>query len=210
MPTQPRRRYNSAQRVEAAEATRGRVLESAKALFGQRGIDKVTIAEIAREAGVAGSTVYALFGSKAGLLQAMMEKTLFGPAFQEAQQMLAGVTDGVRLVELTARMARAIYGAEAAELGVIRGASAFSADLRSTEAGFEQVRRDMQQGRLERLFAQGRARSGLSFTEAQTVMAMYTSRDVYRMLVVEAGWTPEAYEAWLSRTLVEALVSPEP
>ena len=184
------------------------MLDAAKALFAGRGIDKVSVAEIARSAGVGGSTVYALFGSKAGLLRAMMEQTLFGPAFQAAQQMLVGVTDGVRLVELTARMARAIYGAEAAELGVIRGASAFSADLRSTEAEFEQVRRDMQRPRLERLFEQGRARAGLSFAEAQTVMAMFTSRDVYRMLVVEGGWTADAYEAWLARTLVEALVEP--
>lgn len=206
MPTQPRRPYRSSQRQEAAEATRARVLDAARALFAERGLDKVTIAEVARAAGVAGSTVYGLFASKAGILRALMQASLFGPRFQAAQQVLAGVTDPVELVELTAGVARAIYEAENAELGVIRGAAAFSADLRETEAEFETMRRDMQRARLEALFAAGRARRDLDLAQAQQVMWMLTSRDVYRMLVHDGGWTPDAYQAWLARTLVEALV----
>jgi len=206
MPTQPRRRYVSAQRQESADATRARVLDAARALFSEKGLDKVTIAEIAHAAGVAGSTVYALFASKAGILRALMQATLFGPAFQAAQATLAGVDDPVRLIELTAGVARAIYEAESAELGVLRGAAAFSADLRETEAEFEGIRRQMQKDRLDRLFAAGRARHDLSLAEAQQVMWMFTSRDVYRMLVHDGGWSPDQYQAWLARTLVEALV----
>ena len=208
MPTQPRRRYVSAQRHESAEATRGRVLDAAKALFSERGIDKVTIAEIARTAGVAGSTVYGLFASKTGILSALMRAAMFGPRYQAAQQVLSGVGDPVRLVELTGSVARAIYEAESVELGLLRGASAFSADLRETEAEFETMRRDMQRARLERLFAEGRARRGLDLADAQQLMWMYTSRDIFRMLVHDGGWTLDEYEAWLSRTLVEALVEP--
>lgn len=208
MPTQPRRRYDSAQRQVSADATRLRVLDAARALFSEKGLDKVTIAEIARAAGVAGSTVYALFGSKAGILRALMEATLFGPAFRAAQETLAGVDDPVRLIELTARVARAIYEAESAELGVLRGAAAFSADLRETEAEFENLRRRMQQDRLERLFAAGRARRDLTLPEARQVMWMFTSRDIYRMLVHDGGWSPDQYQAWLARTLVETLVAP--
>jgi hypothetical protein len=89
---------------------------------------------------------------------------------------------------------------------VLRGAAAFSADLRETEAEFEDIRRRMQKDRLDRLFASGRARRGLSLAEAQQVMWMLTSRDVYRMLVHDGGWSPEQYQAWLARTLAEALV----
>jgi AcrR family transcriptional regulator len=206
MQTQPRRRYVSTQRQESADATRARVLEAARALFSENGLDKVTIAEIARAAGVAGSTVYALFASKAGILRALMQATLFGPAFRAAQETLAGVEDPVRLIELTAGVSRAIYEAESAELGVLRGAAAFSADLRETEAEFEDIRRRMQKDRLDRLFAAGRARRDLTFAEAQQVMWMYTSRDIYRMLVHDGGWSPDRYQAWLGRTLLEALV----
>lgn len=208
MTSQPRRRYVSAQRKGAAEATRAHVLAAAKALFSERGIDKVTIAEVARSAGVAGSTVYALFSSKAGILRALMQGALFGPGYEAAQQELDGVDDPVRLVELTAGVARAVYEGESVELGVLRGASAFSADLRETEAEFERLRREMQRPRLERLFAAGHARRDLDFARAQQLMWMYTSRDVYRMLVHDSGWTPDTYQAWLARTLVEALVEP--
>ena len=39
---------------------------------------------------------------------------------------------------------------------------------------------------------------------------MYTSRDVYRMLVHDGGWPPDRYQEWLSRTLLEALVADAP
>jgi hypothetical protein len=38
---------------------------------------------------------------------------------------------------------------------------------------------------------------------------MYTGRDIYRMLVSETGWSPDRYQEWLSRTLLDALVAPK-
>jgi hypothetical protein len=58
------------------------------------------------------------------------------------------------------------------------------------------------------LFAESQQRKGLTFDEARRVLWMYTSRDVYRMLVHEGGWTPDRYQEWLCDTLMEALVSP--
>ncbi len=34
-------------------------------------------------------------------------------------------------------------------------------------------------------------------------------RDSARMLVVERGWTPEAYEQWLAGVLVTSLLKPD-
>jgi hypothetical protein len=65
----------------------------------------------------------------------------------------------------------------------------------------------MQQERIKRLYAEAKARPGLPMARARRLLWMYTSRDVYRMLVHEAGWTPDEYEAWLSQTLVDALVA---
>lgn len=36
-------------------------------------------------------------------------------------------------------------------------------------------------------------------------MWMFTSRDCYRMLVVEKQWSPEEYEKWLAELLVREL-----
>jgi hypothetical protein len=64
----------------------------------------------------------------------------------------------------------------------------------------------MQEERIRLLFAQSKARKGLRAEDARRLLWMYTSRDIYRMLVQDGGWTPDAYQAWLAATLVEALV----
>jgi AcrR family transcriptional regulator len=209
MSTPPRRKYRSGQRAQSAEATRARVLNAARILFIRRGIDKVTIAQIAEKAKVAGSTIYALYKSKEGLLRALMRAALFGPRFQAAQAQLAGISDPVRLIALSANVARAIYEAESAELGLMRGASAFSPALRKLEQEFEKIRFDMQEERMKLLFASKMAKPGIDYTGARRLLWMYTSRDIYRMLVHESGWTPDQYQAWLSDTLVAALLDPK-
>lgn len=160
------------------------------------------------KAGVSVSTVYALYKSKEGILRGLMDSALFGQRFQAAIAKLKGVTDAVHLIKLTPSVARAIYEGESSELGLIRGASAFSAPLRKMETELEGLRFKMQKERIELLFDQGRQRKGLTIEEARRILWMYTSRDVYRLLVHEAGWTPDRYERWLSDTLMHALIDP--
>lgn len=202
------RTYTSKRREQTALATRKRVLDAAKLMFARHGIDRVTIAEIGDKAGVAASTVYALFKSKDGILQAIMREALFGDRFRAAQAIMDGMTDAKQLIALTANVARAIYESESQELGLIRGASAFSPALRKIEAEFEGIRYQMQEERIRALFSQGNARRGLNAEQARRLLWMYTSRDVYRMLVQDGGWSAQRYQEWLARTLVEALMEP--
>src|SRR5262245_41207405 len=139
-PKTRKRAYDSTLREEAAAATRSGVLAAAKALFAKRGIDAVTIAELAEKAGVSASTVYALFKSKEGVLLALIEGALFGEAYGRAIRQLDGVTDPVKQIALTPTVARAIYEAESTELGLMRGASAFSPALRKQEQKLEETR----------------------------------------------------------------------
>ncbi len=204
-----KRKYVSAIRDEAAGRSRRRILDAAASLFARSGIDRVTIAQIAARAKVSVPTVYALFKSKEGILHAILESALFGPAFQAARARLEGVTDPVVLIERSAAVARAIYESESTALGLMRGASAFSPALRKAEQAFEDLRYSMQEARVRLLFDEGKARPGLGLDEARRILWMYTGRDIYRMLVQEGGWSPDEYEAWLARTLVASLVRPE-
>lgn len=61
---------------------------------------------------------------------------------------------------------------------------------------------------MQALFDRRKQKKSLSIDEARRILWMYTSRDIYRMLVQESGWTPARYEKWLSDTLVNALVNP--
>lgn len=200
------RRYASALRSESAEATKAAILKASRDLFGRHGVDKVTVAAIATKAAVSPSTVYSLFESKEGILRELMRASIFGSRFQSAQSLVVGLTDPIRLVAMTAKIARAIYESETAELGLLRGISAFSPSLRKLENEFENIRFEMQEERLKTLSDSGKLMKTLTLAEARRVMWMYTSRDVYRMLVQVGGWTPDRYEQWLSDTLVNALV----
>ena len=204
----PSRPYVSDVRSQGAEATRARILQASKTLFAGRGIDRVTVEQIAKKAGVSASTVFALYKSKAGILRELIRSALFGQRFQVALARLKGETDPIRLIALTANVARAIYEAESSQLGLIRGASAFSPALGKLEKEFENLRFQMQKERVKLLFAQSKQREELTLDEARRIMWMYTSRDVYRLLVHEGGWTPNRYQKWLSSTLVNALVNP--
>jgi AcrR family transcriptional regulator len=206
--TKPSRPYVSDVRRLAAEGTRARILQASKTLFAGRGIDRVTVEQIAKKAGVSASTVFALYKSKAGILRELIRSALFGQRFQVALARLKGETDPIRLIALTANVARAIYEAESSQLGLIRGVSAFSPALGKLEKEFENLRFQMQKERVKLLFAQSKHRKELTLDEARRIMWMYTSRDVYRLLVHEGGWTPNRYQKWLSSTLVNALVNP--
>ena len=206
MTTSSKRRYVSEAREQGAEATRAAILAAARDLFARDGIDRVTIAAIAAQAGVAAPTVYAAFKSKEGLLREITRVALFGERFEIARRQLEGLTDSVEMIAATSRIARTIWDSERDDLGLLRGASAFSPALRKLEQEFEAMRMEMQEARVRLLFEQGNAKAGLTLEEARRILWMYTSRDVYRLLVHEGGWTSDRYESWLGETLLEALV----
>ena len=68
------KRYSMELRAAAAEATRERILDAAGDAFLERWYDDVTLAEIAKQAGVSGQTVINHFGGKEQLAAAAHER----------------------------------------------------------------------------------------------------------------------------------------
>ncbi len=202
------RNYDSSKRTAKADASRQAMLDSARVLFARHGVDRVTMAEIAREARVGASSVYAAFSSKSGLLRALMEEALFGSQFRDALARLEAETDPVSTVIRSAEIARAIYQGESESLGLVRGASMFATELREIEQEFEQLRYDMQGDRLRALQAAGRLTPSLSLVDARRVLWALTSRDLYHNLVHVGGWSPARYERWLADAIRAQLVAP--
>ena len=64
------------ERRERADAARNRerVLRAARELFEERGVERVTMEEIARRAGVAKGTVFHRFGDRSGLALALLDE----------------------------------------------------------------------------------------------------------------------------------------
>ena len=69
-----KRKYSSVHREALAEKTRDQILEGARRLFRDQGFGPTTMAQIAREAGVAGPTVYAIYGSKRAILMKLLDR----------------------------------------------------------------------------------------------------------------------------------------
>lgn len=62
----------SGKRQERVDETRRRIIASARALFGGEGFHRVGLEQVAAHAGVGRKTIYFQFGSKLGLLEALV------------------------------------------------------------------------------------------------------------------------------------------
>src|SRR5579859_3346437 len=69
-----KRKYDSSRRRTLAGQTRAQIQQGARTLFGQQGYAHTTVAQIAKEAGVAEPTVYAAFGGKRAILLSLLDE----------------------------------------------------------------------------------------------------------------------------------------
>lgn len=85
-------------RREQAEARRKQLIAVTLDLFIERGIENVTMAQVASRAGVAPGLLYHYFGSKDGLLSAVLDAASPREAFAGIATSLSGrpVTEGLR------------------------------------------------------------------------------------------------------------------
>ncbi|CAN7640419.1 TetR/AcrR family transcriptional regulator [Mesorhizobium sp. LjRoot246] len=201
-----RRRYDARLRSERASGTRQRILDVAKKLFTARGMEKVTISDIASGAGVSAPTLYALFQSKTGILRAVVERSFFGPRYAEMAMQVENARDPEEILRITASISRVILDTEGEEIGLMRGVSALSPELKAIETELETVRFKLQEARAKLLVESVTVARQLGLARVRDILWMYTGRDVYRMLVLERGWSSDEYESWLAETLIKALM----
>jgi AcrR family transcriptional regulator len=200
------RKYQSSVRRQQAESTRAAIARAARKLIFSRGYEAAKIDVIAREAGVAAQTVYAIFGSKQAILAELLNQDSFGPDFEELVRQALETTDPEAKARFPARIARQIHDAQSSTFDRFRGAGVVAPDLAALENEMECRRYEAQSVIITFLKQSGRLRSGLSETAARDILWTLTGREVYRMLVRERGWTSEAYENWLAETLATALL----
>ena len=213
METSRPRRYRSALREEQASATRQRVLESAGRCFASKGFTGTTLGAIAADAGVSVETVQA-HGPKKRLLLAALETASAGGeggrsilevpealavlAQEDARAGLLGLASFA--AELNGRIGRLWQAMAAAAQGDPEIASAQAGLQERIRADFLKVARLLQQ--------RGGLRSDIPLEEVALTLWLLTSPYQYEHLVVQAGWTPQRYLAWLQRMLLEAALAP--
>jgi AcrR family transcriptional regulator len=207
-----RRPYRSRLRAEQAAQTRLRILESAGLLFAERGYAATTIDTIAAGAGVAVDTVYATFGTKKGIISAVIDLRVTGSG--EGSDVLAG--EGPRALQ-TITDQRAIIAAFSADIAArierVRPIDDVMRSAAEVDPDIAELRARMQDNRFSKLTAlvvlvgaNGPLRDDMDADEAATMVWTLTSPDVNRLLRDVRGWSSQRYVEWLSTTLLRLLL----
>ena len=84
----PRRPYSSGKRLEISSRKRAAILAAARAQLESNGFLNLTLDALARAGGVTRQTVYNLFGTKAGLLEALFDQVALGGGMQRMRQVM--------------------------------------------------------------------------------------------------------------------------
>jgi AcrR family transcriptional regulator len=180
-------------------------------LFERDGYTATTMAAIAAEAGVALKTVYLAFETKSGLARAVWDVLLRGTADRPVAEQpwyreVLDETDPRRRLELNARNARDVKGRLGGLLAVIREAAAVDDDMAALWQLIETDFYANQRVVVEGLDANGSLRAGLDVTRATDILWTLNHPELWRLLVVVRGWTPDEYEAWFGQVSVQQLV----
>lgn len=214
-PVKPRRSYDSPRRREQAAATRTHILEAARRLFERDGYAATSMAAIATEAGVSLKTAYLAFETKSGLLRALWHLLLRGdegsapvgerPWFRAVLE----EPDPARQLRLNVRNAKVVRSRIGPLLEVIRNAAGQDPEIAALWARIQSEFYENQRTVVQSLRRKQALKPGLTTNRATDILWTLNHPNVYRLLVVDRGWTPDQHERWLGDALcAELLESP--
>lgn len=206
MSIQKKRTYNAENRNAQAAQTRNRILEAAKQLFQLEGFECVTIDKLAQAAEVSIPTVYSLFQSKRGVLFALMDEALPTEQFNALVEEGKKEKSAKKRLMITAKLSRQLYDSERAQIDIFQGASVLAPEFKEQQKEREQRRYVRQEEFVNTLMKDKALLKGLSLSQARDILWTFTGRDIYRMLVVERGWSSDQYENWLAQLLIKTLI----
>jgi AcrR family transcriptional regulator len=208
------RQYDNSRRQAGARAARSKVVEAARRLFIDHGYPATTIEAIGQAADVPLATVYRLFGSKRGILSAVLDVSFVGddqpvPLHDRSlAQAAISEQDPRRLLAGFARLCREVLDRSASLQQVLRSAAAVDPEAADVLESISRQRLDGQSRVARALFARGALTHGLRESEAADIIYTLMSPEVHRILTVERRWHSDSYELWLADTLCATLLPP--
>jgi AcrR family transcriptional regulator len=215
-PVNQRRGYNNDSRQARTSATRRGVIDTARELFVARGYAATTIGAISDLSQTPQATVYRLFGSKVGILTAVLDTAAVGDdraiamgERPDVRNLLAHDDPGQQLAGF-ARLAREVMSRLAPIQAILL--SAAGSDPEAAALLAEHIRqRQVGQARIARALARaGALRPGITERNAADIIHALMSPEVYRLLTTDRRWSGDQYQTWLADTLTQQLLSPAP
>lgn len=205
------RAYDASGRRERARASRRSVLAAARSLLEERGYAATTVAEVAALAGVSPESIYKGFGSKSALVKEVFDVTIAGDdepvavADRPEAQRIRDEPDVRAKLRMYARGA----AARAQRSGRVQLA------LRNGAPGDPAIAELWGRLQAERLHGMtmlarhlvdtGELSPGTGVERVRDVLWTCISVEVYDLLVLQRGWTLDAYADWMAGTLVASI-----
>jgi AcrR family transcriptional regulator len=200
------RRYEQRERAEAAERTRRRILDAVIDHLRTSPGEPLSVERIAERADVARSTVYAIFGSRAGLFDAVAADVLEHEAYDRLleakfepdarEHLRAGFRSGVEMLARDRDVVRALFSMAALDPDGVGAAVRRREETRAR--GMKRlVRRLREQDQLAR---------GVSAADAEHTLWVLASFEAFDLLQSGRGLSPSAATRLLTETAERALL----
>jgi AcrR family transcriptional regulator len=200
MTSSPSRTYDASGRQAAARERRLRVIEAAHELFLADGYGPTSIAAIARASGVSAPFVYATFGSKAGVLGAVVDVAVGGDdediLVRDRADALAVLEapDGATFIRLGAAHTRAMLERSGGILHLVASVAGSDAAVGELHDKLVEARRNDNASTIRLLPGM---RADLTHEDLVATVDALTNWETWWTLVELGGWSPERYEAWV-------------
>jgi AcrR family transcriptional regulator len=190
------------------------VVDAAGTLFLERGYGATTIEAISALSDVPPATVYRLFSSKRGILKSLLDVSIVGDdeavplADRPHVRSLVADPDPTNQLAGFVGVTAQVNSRTSPIYRILVSAAASDPDA---AALLDELTQQRQRG--QRLVARALARAHalrpeLRERDAADIIHALMSPEIYRLLVVDRGWTPERYEAWLTGILIDQLLPP--
>ena len=201
--TPSRRDYDRSGRQAASDATRQRILDAASSMVISHGYRGTRIADIASASDVHVATVYELVGRKPVILRELIERAISGqdravPAHERDYVVaMRGAPDPRHKLAIYANAMGAIHGRLAPLLLALRDAATTEPEAAAVWREISQRRATNMRRLVEDLQHAGGLRDDLPIEDAADFVWATNSPELYTLMCVERGWTPDHYQAWL-------------
>jgi AcrR family transcriptional regulator len=181
-------------------------------LFLERGFSDTTITAIAEHGDVAPETVYSIYRSKAGLLDAVVRAAVLRHDEPEDPLQRSWVQRLLRLPDLAGRISGfARHTAQTTELtspiyAIIASAGTGDDEIDELQKNLLNMRFGGQREIMIVLAQGGSLRPGLTAERAADTFSALASPELHHLLRVRRGWSQRRYARWLEQTVMATLL----
>lgn len=204
---EPTRTYRQGSRAEARAETRLRIIRAAQELMPDAG-SSLPVAAIARHAGVAVQTIYDQFGSKGGLLIAVVNEVQRSTGLFEAFGAVFRSRDGEEAMRRMIEATVSFWGRAWPYLEFLLRSRRIDPVVAREMDFIDRLRNAHYWAIAKRLEDEGRLRAGVTAGTAADQAFALTTPTVYEELAVRRGATTESAVDTVTRAVLAVILEP--